>query len=190
MANWLNRFDNLLAFYTSYKPEYVCEKLACIHNKLSHTPHALYLKDRLSCRLPENMNIRPLTYSDKNQILKWANGRNDGYVKHLLNKQHYSDPAVLEYGVFVQNELIAIAGCGIDEAHGLKINNACVIRFADGKATDEWYRLIFTYVTNDILDREILPFDDIQRGEYAKTHGGFTSEELGFEIVNYRYDIV
>lgn len=188
LAQWISRFENISAFYSKLEPEQIMSLGLKID--FSHTPQALYFGNGLPCNLPDNLTIRPLIYDDKEQIIKWANGRNDGYVKHLLNEKHYLDECVLEYGVFEDGELIAIAGCGIDEAHGFKVNNCCVIRFADGKANDTLYKQIFSYVTNDVINKGILPFDDIQHGEYALTHGRFTSEELGYEIVNYRYDIL
>lgn len=188
LVQWLNRFDNISAFYSKLDPEQI--KSTDLKIDYSHSPQLLYFGSGLSCNLPDNLNIRPLTINDREQIIKWANGKNDGYVKHLLNEKHYLDESVLEYGVFEDGKLIAVAGCGIDEAHGFKVNNCCVIRFADGKANDTLYRQIFSYVTNDVINKGILPFDDIQHGEYALTHGRFTSEELGYEIVNYRYDIL
>lgn len=187
LAQWLNRFDNITAFYSKLEPKQI--KSVDLKIDYSHSPHALYFGNGLPCNLPDNLTIRPLTYDDKEQIIKWANGKNDGYVKHLLNEQHYSDECVLEYGVFEDGELIAIAGCGIDEAQGFKVNNCCIIRFADEKADNTLYKQIFSYITNDVINKEILPFDDIQHGEYALNHGNFTSVEMGYEIVNYRYDI-
>ena len=96
----------------------------------------------------------------------------------------------LEYGVFEKDNLIAVAGCGIDEVHGLRLNNCCAIRFKNGLENDTLYKLIFKFVTNNILSKGALPFDDIQHGEYAKSHGNFTSEELGYRIVNRRYDVI
>lgn len=188
LAQWLNHFDNISAFYSKLDPEQI--KSIGLKIDFSHSPQALYFGNGLPCNLPDKLTIRPLSYDDRELIIKWANGRNDGYVKHLLNEKHYLDESVLEYGVFEDGELIAIAGCGIDEAHGFKVNNCCVIRFSDGKANDTLYRQIFSYVTNDVINKGILPFDDIQHGEYTLTHGNFTSEELGYKIVNYRYDIL
>ena len=148
------------------------------------------LGEHMKHNLPQHVTIRELSYADKDNIVKWAGGKTDGYIKHLLNEKHYQVPAVLEYGVFQNNELIAIAGCGIDEVHGFKLNDCCNIRFADGKATDEMYYNIFAFIVNDIMDKGVLPFDNLQYGEYAKTHGGFTACDVGFTIVNWRYGII
>lgn len=51
------------------------------------------------------------------------------------------------------------------------------------------YFNIFAFVVNDIIDKGLLPFDDLQYGEYAKSHGGFSANDVGFTTVNWRYDI-
>ena len=192
LARWIKRFENATTFYSNENPESVKEKFKSdgINIKVSATPQSLYLGDHIECALPEEVTIRALSFADKDSILKWADGKTDGYINHLLNERHYLDPSVLEYGVFENGELIAVAGCGIDEAHGFRINNCCSIRFADGKANDDMYRTIFEFVVNDVMDKGLMPFDDIQHGEFANTHGGFSSVDIGFTIVNWRYDIV
>lgn len=192
LTGWMKRFNYKMKFYSNECPESVEEKLAAngVTCKLVATPQSLYLGSPMKCCLPSNITVRELSCSDKDAILKWANGKTDGYIQHLLNEKHYLDPAVLEYGVFEENELIAVAGCGIDEVHGFRFNDCCNIRFADGKATNELYYNVFAFVVNDILNRGILPFDNLQYGEHAKTHGGFTAEDAGFKIVNWQYDIM
>ena len=192
LADWIKRFGQRKAFY-SYKDETVIKdtlKSYGVTEKLKVTPQAIYSGKPFECSLPDNLSVRLLTAKDKKAIKKWANGRNDGYVRHLLNEQDYLDENNLEYGVFEKDELIAVAGCGIDEVHGLKLNNCCKIRFANGKENDKLYQTIFKFVTNDILSKGTLPFDDIQHGEYAKSHGNFTSVDLGYKIINRRFDIV
>lgn len=192
LAEWIKRFDSTTNLYSNEDPKTVKEKLKSygVNYKTESTPHSLYLGDHIKNDLPQNVTIRELSYADKDSILKWADGKTDGYIKHLLNEKHYLDHFVLEYGVFQNNDLIAIAGCGIDETHGFRLNNCCNIRFADGKATDEMFYNIFAFVVNDVMDRGLLPFDDLQHGEYAKKHGGFTAVDVGFTTVNWRYDII
>ena len=192
ICTWIKRFRVETSFYSTGSPEEVKKVLNSngITYAVRATPQSLYWGAPLPCVLPDNVYIRPLSYNDKGAILKWANGEKNGYIQHLLNEQHYHDPSVLEYGVFENDELIAAAGGYIDDVHGLRMNNCCNIRFADGKATDKLYRNIFAYVTNDLLDKGVLPFDDIQHGDYAQSHGKFTSAEMGFTIVNWRYEVV
>lgn len=192
LSDWINRFPQRKAFYSDKNAKDVKEILAAfaISESLKVTPQALYFGAPFECSLPDNITIRLLTPKDKKAIAKWANGRKDGYVKHLLNEQDYLDENNLEYGVFEKDNLIAVAGCGIDEVHGMRLNNCCAIRFADGKENDKLYKTIFQHVTNDILKKGALPFDDMQHGEYAKAHGNFTSVDAGYRIVNYRYDII
>ncbi len=192
LADWINRFPQRKTFYSDKDESEVRKTLETygVSENLKVTSQALYFGDMIKCEIPDCIIVRQLTIKDGNSIIKWANGRNNSYVKHLLNEQDYLDENNLEYGIFKKDKLIAVAGCGIDEVHGMKINNCCAIRFADGKGSDKLYREIFMFVTNDILKKGVLPFDDLQHGEYAKTHGDFTSTDLGYEIVNRRYDIL
>ncbi|MBQ8753254.1 MAG: helix-turn-helix transcriptional regulator [Clostridia bacterium] len=192
LAQWLQRFSGSIAFYSAQDPLYVKDMLAThgLYPELRATPQALYLGEPMAYTLPEDIQIRLLSGDDKDSILKWANGRNDGYIWHLLTASHYEDPSVLEYGVFREDKLIAVAGGGIDEVRGVRLNNCCNIRFAAGEADDELYHSIFAFVVNAVIEWGALPFDDLQHGEYARTHGGFTAEEVGFETVNWRYDIL
>ncbi|MBR4049019.1 MAG: helix-turn-helix transcriptional regulator [Clostridia bacterium] len=192
LASWIKRFPQRKAFYSNKDAENVKEILSSygIEKNLKVTPQALYFGEPFECSLPEDITVRLLTPKDKKAIQKWAGGRKDGYIKHLLNEQDYLDKNNLEYGAFEKDSLIAVAGCGIDEVHGLRLNNCCVIRFKNGRENDALYKLIFKFVTNDILSKGVLPFDDIQHGEYAETHGNFTSEELGYTVVNRRYDVI
>lgn len=191
LADWIKRFPQRKTFYSNKDKAEVREILKSygVTENLKVTPQALYLGEPLENKLPDEITIRLLTQKDNTAILKWANGKKDSYVNHLLNEQDYLDENNLEYGVFENEDLIAVAGCGIDEVHGIRLNNCCTIRFADGKESDDLYRSIFKFVTNNILSKGALPFDDIQHGEYAKAHGNFTSVDFGYEIVNRRYDI-
>ena len=192
LADWIKRFEQRKAFYSAESEDKIKSILSSygITEKLKITPQALYFGEPFECSLPEEITVRLLTPKDKKAIRKWAGGRNNGYVKHLLNDRDYLDENNLEYGVFAGDELTAVAGCGIDEVHGFRLNNCCAIRFKNGRENNELYETIFKFVTNDILSKGVLPFDDIQHGEYAKTHGNFTSENLGYTVVNRRYDIV
>lgn len=192
LADWINRFPQRKTFYSDKNESKVKEILSSygLTKGLKVTPQALYFGEPFEYSLPDNISIRMLTPKDIKAITKWANGSKDGYIKHLLNEQDYLDENNLEYGVFEKDDLIAVAGCGIDEVHGVRLNNCCAIRFSDGKENDQLYQVIFKFITNDILLKGALPFDDIQHGEYAKTHGNFTSTEAGYRIVNRRFDIL
>ena len=192
LSAWIKRFPQRKTFYSTKDETEIYEILKSygVEEKLKATPQALYFGEPIEAKLPDRIVIRLLNPSDKKSILKWANGKKDGYTNHLLNEKDYLDENNLEYGVFENGELIAVAVCGIDEVHGMRLNNCCAIRFANGKENESLYRTIFAFVTNDILNKGALPFDDIQHGEYAKTHGNFTSVDYGYEIVNRRYDMI
>lgn len=192
LAVWLKRFEQAKTFYSNLSEADIKAALiaAGINVKLKVTEQSVFSGKLTEYTLPEGIEIRKLTANDKNSIIKWADGKIDSYVRHLLNEQDYSDKNNLEYGIFQANNLIAVAGCGIDEVHGLRLNNCCNIRFAKGKESDSLYRAIFTRVTNDITESGVLAFDDLQYGEYAATHGCFTSTDLGYKTVNRRFDII
>lgn len=191
LSEWLRRFTGRKTFYSNFDEHIVRSHIEKIITdvELSVTPQALFLGDDINNELPEGVVIRKLCPTDKGFITKWANGKRDSYIEHLLNEQHYLDENNLEYGVFENDELIAVAGCGIDEVHGLRLNNCCSIRFAQGKENNELYRSIFSWVTNDVIKNGAIPFDDLQHGDYAKSHGNFTSTDVGYRITNYRYDV-
>lgn len=192
LSEWIKRFPQRKTFYSMKDETEIYEILKSygVEEKLKVTPQALFFGEPIEAKLPDEIIIRLLNPSDKKSILKWANGKKDGYINHLLNEKDYLDENNLEYGVFENGELIADAGCGIDEVHGMKLNNCCAIRFVDGKENENLYRTIFAFITNDILNKGALPFDDIQHGDYAKSHGKFTSVDYGYEITNRRYDII
>lgn len=192
ICEWIRRFSCETIFHSAENPTLVEQALKenGIPYAIHSTPQSLYLGGSLPCRLPSNIHVRSLSYADKDAITKWANGKQDGYVLHLLNEQHYNDPSNVEYGVFQNGELIAVAGGWIDEVRGFRLNNCCNIRFAEDKATDELYRAVFTYVTNDLMNSGVLPFDDIQHGVYAQAHGNFASADMDFTTVNWRYEVV
>ena len=192
LSEWIKRFPQRKTFYSMKDETEIYEILKSygVEEKLKATPQALYFGEPIEAKLPDGIVIRLLNPSDKKSILKWANGKKDGYINHLLNDKDYLDENNLEYGVFENGDLIAAAGCGIDEVHGMRLNNCCTIHFADGKENENLYRTIFAFVTNDISNKGALPYDDIQHGDYARTHGNFTSVDYGYEIVNRRYDII
>ena len=192
LCEWIRRFNVETTFYSVANPDVVENALRSkgIDDTVQATPQSLYFGTPLPCDLPQNIQIRQLTHADNDAILRWANGKRDGYILHLLNEQHYNDPSTLEFGVFEENELIAVCGGYIEDIHGFRLNNCCHIRFADGKDTDTLYRTIFAYVVNDVLSMDIIPFDDLQHGEYVRTHGNFTSADMGFTTVNWRYEVV
>ncbi len=192
LSDWIKRFPQRKVFYSNKTETEIKDILESygFSGKLKATPQTLYFGEPFEVLIPDNVTIRLLTPKDKKAILKWANGKKDGYIKHLLNARDYLDENNLEYGAFENSDLIAVAGCGIDEVHGMRLNNCCAIRFLSGKESDNLYQVIFKFITNDIITKGALPFDDIQHGEYAQSHGKFTSIDFGYTIVNRRFDII
>ena len=192
LAEWLKRFDGNRSFCCNQSEEEVLTYLSAhaVDIRVKCRPHAVYQGTKLTYSLPESVQIKRLDTSDIFQIQKWAKGKIDSYIRCLLKPEYYQDECVLEYGVFENGELIAIAGCGIDEVQGLYLNDCCTIRFTDGKEQKELYRPIYAAVTELLWQNGIIPYDEIQFGEYAKEHGDFSSVDLGYRIVNRKYDVL
>ena len=143
----------------------------------------MYFGSPYEVHLPNDIDVHKLTADDEAQIKNWTKGMTDGYASHLRDiKSWVNDDRVLEFGVFKNDIMIGAAGCGIDTVHEFSLNDCINIILDD--ADNELYRKIFKYVTNEVIKLDVIPFDNIQYGEYAQENGGFTSEELGYELVN------
>ena len=200
LKEWIAQLESVQQILTSAVqalPEQVEEYREC-----------MYFGEEMELKLPENLCIRRLTPEDLPLIRQWAGERKDGYTMHLLHLDCCADdPAVLEFGVFEKlavgdenvysetgaaeaskaaagERMIAAAGCGIESVHGFSLNDGIQIRFAAGEGNDALYRQIYAGVTNELVRMGVLPFDNIQHGGYAASHGGFTAEELGYQLVN------
>ena len=143
----------------------------------------MYFGDPYDVNLPNGIDVHKLSLADEEEIKKWVKDRKDGYAMHLLNiKSWEKDDVVLEFGIFKNGSMIGAVGCGIDTVHGFSLND-CAKIMLDEK-NDELYRKVFKYVTNEVLKLDVIPFDNIQNGDYVSKNGGFTSKELGYELVN------
>lgn len=160
-------------------------KLEVVPEQARECRQYMYLGESLEIALPDKVEIHKLTSKDIGQIRIWAGNKKDGYTRYLLQfEKCEEDENVLEFGLFKDGNMIAAIGCGLETVHSFTINDCIQIRFAEGKEDDELYKKAFLYVTNEIVARGIIPFDNIQYGEYAQKHGGFTSEETGYQLVN------
>ncbi len=191
LCEWLKRFEKVEYFDSALAPDVMVQVLKerGMAISITVTPESFYFGKPMKCNLPQDVTVRPLSFSDKEAILSFANGNHTSYIKHLLREQDYLDECVLEYGVFQGDALICVLGGGIENVRGLVLNNCLAFYTGDAPLSDALYRKVYTTVTNDLLARGILPFDDLQHGTYAKEHGNFTAADLGFQIVNYRYNI-
>ena len=150
----------------------------------------MYLKSPVPVKLPEGISVRELTLDDQSQIRQWAGSRNSGLIQHLLQLEHsVNDDRILEYGVFADNQLLAVASCAPEKVHGFALNDCINILFAEGKEQTELHRTIYNWVTNELAAKGLIPFDNIQQGDYAASHGGFTSEEIGYSLVQQTFII-
>lgn len=192
LCGWLKRFEKVECFDSVLAPDVIAQVLQehGITISTTATPESLYFGEPLKSDLPQDVTVRPLSFGDKDAIVVFANGNHTPYIQHLLCEQDYLDEFVLEYGVFQKDALMAVMGGGIENVRGLRLNNCCKFYTGEKQLSDTLYRAAYATATNDLLTRGILPFDNLQHGTYAEKHGNFTATDLGFETVNYRYNIV
>ena len=192
LCAWLKRFENVEFFDSVLAPEVTAQMLRehGVEIPITATPEGLYFKGPLKCSLPQGVTVRPLSYDDKNAIVAFANGNRTPFINQLLREQDYLDEFVLDYGVFQGHTLMAVMGGGIETVRGIRLNNSLRFYTGDVPLSDELYRAVYTAAINDLQQRDIVPFDNLQHGTYAEEHGNFTADEIGFETVNYRYTIV
>jgi len=187
LENWVGRFKENISIYSMAGEN---EIQALLKGKtVEYQPLCVYSGEMQEYSMPDSVTVRRLTANDLNSIQNWAAGQNTAYIRHLMTPEHYQDETTLEYGVFLEDELIAVAGCGVDEVHGVRLNDCCIIRFAQGKERKEWYRPVYLAVTEDMWRQGIIPCEVMQFGELAQKHGGFEATDVGFEIVNRIYSV-
>jgi len=192
LCEWLKRFKKVEFFDSVLAPD-VMKRVLKEHGteiSVTATPECFYFGEPLKCNLPQDVTVRPLSYDDKKAIAAFVNGNYTPYINHLLREQDYLDEFTLDYGVFQGDALIAVMGGRIEAVRGIHLNNCLTFYAGETPLSDELYRAVYTAATNDLLDRGILPFDNLQYGTYAKAHGKFVAADLGFDTVNYRYNIV
>lgn len=192
LAEWLKRFPNIPCFHSTRQQDDIKNQLAeyGVIFELTEIPQYLFFGEKLPCELPEGLTIRPLGLDDREHILKWIEGtkRPDIMNSALASEWLYKDETFTVYGAFKNGELIAVTETMAEEVMGYRQNDSVEILLGEGcEPTDELYKVIYSYITNDLLDRGILPLEDVQYGEYARTHGNFTAEDLGFTLVNRMY---
>ncbi len=192
LCEWLKRFEKVECFDSVLAPDAMTQVLQehGVEIPITATPEGLYFGGPLKCNLPQDVSVRPLSFGDKDAILAVANGNHTPYIRHLLCERDYLDEFTLDYGVFQGDTLIAVMDGGIETVRGMRLNNCCKFYTGETPLSDTLYRAVYAAATNDLLERSILPFDNLQHGTYAEQHGNFTATDLGFEIVNYRYTIV
>lgn len=201
LAEWLKRFPNVPCFHSTLEHDDIKKQLAeyGVNFELNQIPQYLFFGERLPCELPEGLTIRPLGLGDREHIVEWAGDINGEHTKSwmrdpditvsvLTEERIYNDDSFTVYGAFMGEKLIAVSETMAEEVMGYRQNDSVEILFGEGcEPTDELYKVIYSYITNDLLDRGILPLEDVQYGEYARTHGNFTAEDLGFTLVNRMY---
>lgn len=143
--------------------------------------------ERPKYKLPDGITLKRLCKADIPEIEKIRDRLPEGYARHLTDESDYSDPNVLEYGVFKDGALIMTAGCGLSDYSGTLINDSVLFYLTAKKPDNNLFRQVFAAIVADIIDLGAVPYDDIQQGKYAEEYGGFTAQDEGFEAVGYVY---
>ncbi len=179
VARWLKSVNCVTVIYTDAED--------AVPDHASVKKEYMYLGNPEVVSLQEGMIIRPLTSKDHDQIRQLAGSRNNGLIHHLLHlEQSEKDEGTLEYGVFTDH-LLAVAVCAPERVHGFVLNDCIMILFPEGEEDSNLYRIIYRWVTSQVAKEGLIPFDDIQQGEYAKANGGFCSADVGYQFVNRVY---
>lgn len=175
IKKWFDRFNGIEEIQTT--ADIAIPTDAHIRNEY------MYFGAPYEVDLPNDIDVHKLNVDDEAEIKKWTKGRIDGYASHLRDIRSWvNDDRVLEFGVFKNGIMIGAVGCGIDTVHEFSLNDCINIILDD--TNNELYKKIFKHVTNEVIKLDVIPFDNIQYGEYAQKNWGFTSKELGFELVN------
>ena len=96
------------------------------------------------------------------------------------------DHSIFQFFVCKNNEIIGLCIGGLQRAHDFVMNNCIEICLRDEYRSEELYLYAFKYVTNKVLERGAVPFDDMQNMDNEHRSGNFDSADVGYRTVTYR----
>ncbi len=156
---------------------------------------SVYRGEKFILNAPMGVSMRELKYSDFDSIKRFytsfIRGENNPislYLLHLEKELETRDldgcdtHSVFLFGVYIDNKLIGIATGCLQRTHNFVINNCIEMNFIDDYKRDDLFEYAFKFVTNAVIDKGAVVYDDIQNGKYAEEHGNFTSLEMGYEV--------
>lgn len=179
-------------------------KRGIYYESVDEHPEAMYRGEKYGITVPiESVTVRELTYSDYDIIENYYRKKECGLSEdrknaltvrkeelRLRDVEMEEECSVLTFGVFCGDELIGVSSGWLQYVRGLVLNDCIMTSFLDEYATEEMYRYMFKLVTNAVLEKGAIPFDDIQcnfnphrYGEFNKRFGNFNSVDMGYEIV-------
>ena len=167
-------------------------------NEVDSYDECVYTGKPYEFSAPDGIIMRELRYDDFDlikayHIKKGSDSpkiefyRNELYKRDVLKSDEMSE---MIFGIFTENELIGLSYGGLQYANGFTLNNCIYTDLANEKYKDDTiYRYAFKFVTNAVLEKGALPFDDVQTPcvKPEDKYGSFNSVDLGYKLVNRAY---
>lgn len=200
-----NRFHIVL--YTLDDDETICKKF--IEHGLEITSvdrvyQNVYCGEPFCLKKPEGIIMRELKYEDADMLdlfnakrkkkLPMINGLKA--VMHQRDVIGAEDCMEFCYGMFRDDKMIGLSIASLQSARGFTINNCIYTYFIDGCECEELYVYAYKYVTDRVLEKGALPFDDVQTPHTSddKRCGKFNSSEIGYKLsvcaCNLKYRVI
>ena len=160
---------------------------------IRRTPYRVFTGEPYELHAPDGISIREVTYADMDAYEAYytANGfrfpRLD-YIKQEFRRRDVlgcADHSIFQFFVCEGDEIIGLCIGGLQRAHDFVMNNCIEVCLNDGHKREELYRYAFRYVTNEVLKRGAIPFDDMQNTDNEHRSGTFDSADLGYRTVTY-----
>ena len=160
----------------------------------------VYTGEPYELTAPEGITARELVYGDARLIASFNSAKGyDPRLTEFMKRQLYKrdvlggdDPGYILFGLFSGKELIGLSMGALQGTNGFILNN-CVSTdlLNDRYKKDDIYIYAFKCVTNAVLERGVLPFDDSQTPSYTAGHknGNFNSSDLGYRLINKRFQL-
>ncbi len=160
---------------------------------VSRTPHRVYTGAPYVLTSPDGITIREVTYADMDAYEAYytANGfrcpRLD-YIKKEFHRRDVlgcEDHSIFQFFVYKGEEIIGLCIGGLQRAHDFVMNNCIEVYLNEEYKSEELYLYTFKYITNKVLERGAIPFDDMQNMDNKHRSGDFDSADLGYRTVTY-----
>lgn len=162
--------------------------------EVSRTPNRVYTGAPYELTVPAGISIREVTYADMDAYEAYytANGFRFPRLDYIRQEFHRrdvlgcEDHSIFQFFVCKNNEIIGLCIGGLQRAHDFVMNNCIEICLRDEYRSEELYLYAFKYVTNKVLERGAVPFDDMQNMDNEHRSGNFDSADIGYRTVTYR----
>ena len=197
-AEYLKTFSDdrfHVIFYTLDDDETIAAALAKYKIEVTAVDRVyqnVYCNEPFDPKAPEGILMRELKYEDADLLDRFNAKRNrklpmiNGLKAVMRQRDVLGGEDCIEFcfGMFRDDEMIAISIASLQSAHGFTVNNCIYSYFLDGCAREDLYVYAYKYVTDWALSKGALPFDDIQTPHTPenKRNGAFNSSDLGYKL--------